>query len=194
MYKLCRDLWEQNKCELPWFNGVKGIFDNTGLSHVWINQAFPNSRWLNRIVKQSLHDQAVQTWAMSVNNSSKCLNYRIFKTELSLETYLDDLPRKMAVLFCKFRCSNHKLPVESGRYIDLPRHQRQCTKCDKHSVGDELHFILECPFLKPLRKKYLPKQFLNQPNVLKFKNVMSNPQHVLSICKFINDAMQLYMS
>jgi hypothetical protein len=74
MYKLCLDLWEQNKCQLPWFNGVKGIFDNTGLSHVWINQAFPNSRWLNRIVKQSLHDQAVQTWAMSVNNSSKCLN------------------------------------------------------------------------------------------------------------------------
>ena len=41
-----------------------------------------------------------------MNETLKCLNYRIYKTELKLENYLLCLPNHLAVALCKFRCLN----------------------------------------------------------------------------------------
>ena len=42
--------------------------------------------------KQNLKDQFFQKWSPQVDQSSKCLNYRIFKPSLKLEQYLTILP------------------------------------------------------------------------------------------------------
>ena len=45
-----------------------------------------------------------------LHNSPKAINNRIFKTEFKYEEYLNILEIKDAILFCKFRTTNNKLP------------------------------------------------------------------------------------
>ena len=55
-----------------------------------------------------LHDQFQQTWRETLQNCSKTLNYRIFK-----EQYFDILDEKDFSTLCKFRTTNHKLPIRT---------------------------------------------------------------------------------
>ena len=58
-------------------------------------------------------------WGDTVFNFSKCLNYRIFKTDLEFEQYFNLLPNDQATAVCHFRSLNHKLPIEYGRFWGL---------------------------------------------------------------------------
>ena len=39
------------------------------------------------------------------------------------------LPTKCATTFCKYRTGNAKLPIESGRWLNVPREERICRLC-----------------------------------------------------------------
>jgi hypothetical protein len=45
---------------------------------------------------------------------------------------------------CKFRTTNHKLPIEHGRWNNIPRENRKCNLCNLEEIGDEFHYILNC--------------------------------------------------
>ena len=47
------------------------------------------------------------------------------------------LPERFVLALVKFRCNNHKLPIEQGRKFGIAREERFCTKCNMNSVGDE---------------------------------------------------------
>ena len=64
------------------------ILNSCGLSYVWIYQDFRNINWLKTFINDTLKKQYVQEWSSTVESSSKCLNYRIFKTNFILEGYL----------------------------------------------------------------------------------------------------------
>ena len=67
------------------------------------------------------------------------------------------LPAKFRYLLTKLRVCNTKLPIEQGRYKNIPRHLRHCNLCNSNTIGDEFHFLLECPILNDLRKLHLPR-------------------------------------
>jgi hypothetical protein len=46
----------------------------------------------------------------------KTLNYCIFKETFIFEQYFDILDEKDFLTLCKFRTTNHKLPIEHGRW------------------------------------------------------------------------------
>ena len=96
----------------------------------------------------------LQTWLQQCRETNKACNYHLYKTEFKLETYLDNLPKSHRISLTKIRTSNHKLPIEKGRYLNLIREQRTCNLCTLNLVGDEFHFLLEC------------KQYDNLRNVL----------------------------
>ena len=52
----------------------------------------------------------------SVNDSPKALNYRIYKDNLVFENYLNILNDKDNLTLSIFKTTNHKLPVENGRW------------------------------------------------------------------------------
>ena len=79
-------------------------------------------------------------------NSSKCLNYRIFKCTHGLEKYLLELPDDLKTALCNFRCINHRLPIERGRFWGVERDDRLCDICSMNSLGDEYHYLFECTF------------------------------------------------
>jgi hypothetical protein len=65
----------------------------------------------------TLLDQFLQDWNSSVHNSPKAFNYRIFKTDFKFEEYFNILDKQNSLLLCKFRTTNHKLPIEKGRWL-----------------------------------------------------------------------------
>lgn len=95
----------------------------------------------------------------------------------------------MKQILARFRTSNHKLPIETGRWNDIERSNRLCNLC-KRDIGDEFHYILCCTVLKNEREreKYIPKFYLFRPNIVKFKELFppNNVSLLSKLCKFIS--------
>ena len=110
-----------------WICHIENIFNESGYSDYWLSQNVPKSVNISKIVKQRLCDQFKQTWSTTVFNSPKCLNYRIFKcNHTTVEQYLLQLPNDLRNALCNFRCLNHKLPTEKGRFWGVERDDRIC--------------------------------------------------------------------
>ena len=102
----------------------------------------------------------------------KGLNYKIFKDALEYESYFNILEGKDLTTLCRFRTTNHKLPIECGRWSNIQREDRMCTLCSKHEIGDEFHYLFSCDNFNNKRKLYIKEKFRNKPNTLKFKEIM----------------------
>ena len=178
------------KFDLPWVKNVKKIFDDCGLSYIWNNQSFVNRNWLKSHVKMILMDQYKQFWNGEVFNSPKGLNYRIFKNELEYERYLDVLSTNDRILLTKFRTCNFKLPIETGRWQNIPRNQRKCQICSKDEIGNEYHYLFNCnsDVISNARMKYLPIFYTQRPNTYKFTTLFNTKDEILlkKLCKFLS--------
>ncbi len=143
--------------------------------------------FVKHCVKLKLKDQYIQKWRSDVNMSEKCCLYKYFKLEYGLENYLSTLPNKLRIAITKFRISNTKLPIEQGRYNNVPRHHRFCKLCNINVVGDEYHLLLECPFLSETRKLYLPRYYIQHINMIKFNMIMTSTSRplMLKLSKFL---------
>ena len=56
------------------------------------------------------------------------------------EKYLTELPVNNRILMTKFRCRNHRLPIETGCRAQTQRDLRLCFHCN--DIGDEYHYLL----------------------------------------------------
>ena len=73
----------------------------------------------------------------------------------------------------KFRLSNHRLTVETGRWENIPIEERKCTVCEANDIGDEFHYLFVCNHFKSERKQFLTPYFYKKPNIIKFKELLS---------------------
>ena len=67
------------------------------------------------------------------------------------EKYTEILPEHFKKALLQFRIGSHKLPVNNRKHFNVPRADRHCTHCDQSLMGDEIHFLYECPKLNNLR-------------------------------------------
>ena len=77
----------------------------------------------------------------------------------------------------RFPICNHHLPIESERWVNIPRNERICNHCNKQEIGDEFHYILNCTSLQQQRVKYLTLNHTNIKNVFSFKQIMASDKH-----------------
>ena len=54
----------------------------------------------------------LKDWQTSLSDSSKALNYRIFKIKFEFEEYFNILNIGDAIRLCRFRTTNHYLPLK----------------------------------------------------------------------------------
>ena len=59
-----------------------------------------------------------------MEQASKCSLYRNFKNDLEVEKYLTVLVYPLKSNLVRFRTSNHRLPIELGRYNEIVRKYR----------------------------------------------------------------------
>jgi hypothetical protein len=178
-----------------WLFKIKQILDESGLSFVWDQPQLVTTAWLGNALLQRQKDMYLQMWKQKCDNCGKALHYSMFKDNFGFEQYLDNLPDNFRIVFTKFRTSNHKLPVEKGRYVNIPREERTCTLCETDTVGDEYHILLECPFFTDLRAKYIPRYYRIRPNFYKYSNLMSNTvsrKKLLNLCKFVFECFKFF--
>ena len=57
----------------------------------------------------------------------------------------------------KLRISSHKLRIETGRYDNIPRDERLYNLCNCNRIGDETHFLLDCPSFSSIRDMFFSK-------------------------------------
>ena len=86
-----------------------------GMSYVWNDQVVESPSIFKNKIKTIVQDQFVQNWDSSVNNSHKCLIYKLYKQTFKFENYLINVPIYIAKLFCKFRCMSHRMPIKRDR-------------------------------------------------------------------------------
>ena len=54
----------------------------------------------------------------------------------------------------RFRLGAYALPIEMGRRLRMARVARVCPLCPGMHVGDERHYVLECPAFHDIRRGF----------------------------------------
>ena len=111
---------------------------------------------------------------LDVYRGRKTTTQQLYKTEIVIEKYLINFPINIYLPILKFRTTNHRLPVELGRWVRKPYEERRCLKCNSNSVGDEFHYLLECDFFKEDRHRLVEKYFFTRPNIIKFSQLLNS--------------------
>jgi hypothetical protein len=92
--------------------------------------------------------------------------------------------------------SLHNLRIVSGFFLLnnddsfnvfglLKKHNRLCQLCQSREIGDEFHYVLQCPNFVTDRKNLIPKYFFNRPNTLKLSSLFNKkkPETIRKLCK-----------
>ena len=186
MYQLLHTIHQRNPSGIPWISCVKNILCDAGFSGIWQTQSYPNSRWLKKAMNFKLRDIYIQKWHEELNRSSDTNLYKYVRTTFSQSNYINILPTQNCKSLLSFLTRNHRLPIELGRWQNIPYNERKCTSCN--TLGDEYHYLMECKELTSLRKKYIPKYYQSHPNFVKFIELLNSQQYdvLLNLSIFIN--------
>ena len=62
--------------------------------------------------------------------------------------------------------------------------------CDSRSLGDEFHYLFQCSYFENERKMLLPKEFISNPNIVKFHDLFNTDNYnvmfkVAKCCKIV---------
>jgi hypothetical protein len=190
-YRFLLKLYESNVYKSQFLHSVHSTLNELGFSNFWQNQFAENVTVesftvFKDLVKNRLQDQFVQTWLSEINNNEIYYNYRMFKDSFNFEKYLSVLPANLANIVTKFRTLNHKLPVQKGRTLGIPRHERVCHKCSSGDLGDEFHFLFVCPYFTNERKQLLHNYYFIRPNTIKYQQLFASAKKstLLKLFKF----------
>ena len=156
-----------------WLKFVKNTLECNGFSFIWMGQIVNSINGFKQSLLQRLNDQFRQNWSSDVNNSSVCMNYRIFKTVHKLENYLTELSPSLMRYYCKFRTGNTKLPFIQGRYNNIDREDRICSLCNS-GIGDEYHYIFICSHFDQERNSLLNNDYLHNHNNAKMHSLFNS--------------------
>lgn len=186
IYKALYDLHKNGTYTSEWLNSIRNILIETGYDCVWETQQLSDVRSFSQNICLSLQNNYIHSWTETLNSSNKCLFYRNYKTVFMREKYVNQLPDMYIFPLIKFRCSSHKLMIEVGRRLGLAREDRICRDCDQHDIGDEFHFIMECPKYADLRSRFIPRKFTSVKSVYNYCRLFSAGKKVLlNLSKFI---------
>ena len=141
---------------------IPNLHDDDPLKFAW-NLAKSCNTHSTRIIDTSLNlntndifDKAttlIQNRIRS-SHSTKRRTFRQLNTTLdSPKLYCGQVPEYKRIAFTRFRLSSHRLRVETGRWLRIPREERLCN-CGSVSVQDEKHVLLVCEMSQDIRDKY----------------------------------------
>ena len=127
---------------------------------------------------------------------AKLRTYSLIKHKIGREDYLEQIKNtKHRQQLTKFRLSNHKLRIEVGRHMNLPKEERICEICNE-GIEDEIHFLVKCDLYKTLRKPLvdicteLRPQFGFYSDQEKFVFLMTTSLLMGNVSKFIDSALK----
>ena len=192
LLNLLNNLHQQNQHTSSWLKNIEQILNTSGMGYIWLDPTLVNHNVLKKEIEQRLSDIYTQEWQSQVNTMRSCTIYRSIKPYFKQEKYLMLPNIADRINICKFRCRNTKIPVVvrgyTNRNIPVTAYEdRICDICDKNELGDEYHYILECPAFQNPRNRYLSEFYTRNPNMEKFVLLFqsSNVTVLSKLAKFI---------
>ena len=92
--------------------------------------------------------------------------YTLFKEYHGYEQYSDILSGYSCIQeFIYFRLCNNHLPIEKGRWLDIPINERVCRLCNANQLANTFHYLFSCPFFQDTRRKYIGHVNCSNPNI-----------------------------
>ena len=180
-----------NNMPYKWIDGIKNILNSSGNHYMWPMQSIMHNFKPNTI-KQRLNDIHIQQCIAHCNESNKGRNYVALKYTWKQEKYFSTLQQADIITLFKFRTSNHRLPIETGRYHNIEYKDRTCPIC-MNDLGDEYHYHFKCPKFTPARKSHLQK-FCNykHSNMIIYTQLMNsrNIEEMKSLSRFARIKMK----
>ena len=111
---------------------------------------------------------------MRISNSKKLNILMKFYRSGTRPYYVDFLKnRAETAMLSKLRISAHKLAIEGGRYMNIPKQERICTACNSGEVEDEEHFLLSCSQRQALCSKLIKLNYQG----LNLRIILNNNNH-----------------
>ena len=94
----------------------------------------------------------------------------------------------------KFR-TNHKLPVENGRWKNIARENRICLLCNNGEIGDEFHYLFKCQYFGNQRKIYIKKNIARENRICLLCNngEIGDEFHYLFKCQYFGNQRKIYI-
>lgn len=130
---------------LVWTRNIRNVLEGNGMLCFYLNDYSQFSNFIHKKFFQVLVDSFHQDAFSEIKSSgSKLRSYALFKTEKGRERYLTENCRLTdRFIQSKFRLSNHKLMIETGRHKGIEASLRHCPFCP-NTVENEIHFLLDC--------------------------------------------------
>ena len=147
------------------------------------------------LIKERINDQYLQAREADLTLSNKYLFFRTINNNFSIPPYLDVLPFKLRITLTKFRLSNHKLPIERGRWNNTEIADRVCPFCISPVLGDEHHFLFVCPKFITSRIKFVEKKYYIRPNTYKTNKLFNTNDYktLVNLSKFVHEISNAFM-
>ena len=183
------NIWLANKGINTWYKSILRILKFCKLDHLLYTTDDKEIFCQIQRLKYNLNNIFIERWAESRSEMMDMNNNRLnilldMKDTFEMSSYLKVSKFPMhRIAMTKFRISAHRLPIETGRYEQIPREERNCPfGCQQ--VGDEQHYIFQCrhPFMLNLRKEFMGKIAQTEEDtsprvddLVKLKNWLKSP-------------------
>ena len=196
-----------------WFSTVHHILKSVDQLSAWKDPSTIksiDSFGLN--IKKKLRSKFIDIWETQMsfigsNNFrqnkyiySKLNRYKKIKSKFRMKEYLLRIEsREIRQSVTKFRMSGHKFPIESDRYIKIPKELRIFDIC-REGIGDEYHYFLHCNHvLLELSKdnsinkiRNINKSLMLLDSHSLVVSIMSDRNIINILAKFIHELMNVY--
>ena len=117
-----------------------------------------------------------------LNQPNKFLCYRKHKSNIKLEPYLLQVRnKKHRRMLAKFRLSDHKLEIETGRHQrpKVDQDKRICRLCNTSELENEIHFLMQYNLYKQFTR--LRKDFQSSLNFIDKQSAEQSYIHLMSM-------------
>ena len=179
-----------------WGEHMEFELSDLGMYHLWLYKGNGfTTQYIKNSVKLRLNDMFQQGWHEDVFSHEFCDFYKLIKNEWGKMKYLSNLCYYQRKLLSKWRCRSNYLPISSSRFVISDA--ILCPLCKGENLGDEMHYLLDCPFFDEDRMMYLGNCFESyieneevEPVLNLFKT--ENPENIHNLIKFINIVMTVF--
>ena len=142
-----------------WFTYVKRMLVFLDIEHILYTADLKEISFQIGKLKRTILNKFHDSWKNDANElkakGGKLDFYTSHKKDFSFSKYLTACSNpKYRLAITRMRICAHKYPIETGRYINLDKHERICPFC-VNGVGDEKHYLTICdnPIFDGLRRQ-----------------------------------------